>query len=481
MSSCDSYENATSAALTPSASRVRGACPGVAMPMVTGDGLLLRLRQPLGGLDGGAARTVAEVARRCGNGILELTGRAGLQIRGVSATGLADAQNRLLEAGLGDTDPAREAVRNVMVSPVSDVDPAATADVTGLAREVALALTAEANLRDLPPKVSVVVDGGGVAHFADVAADLRLTAVREEAGWGRPIHYDLAGGGTARTAVPLARFEAAEAPGAVVRVLGHFLALRARAGNPPGRMAEALQRWGLDPFIGGLNGSPTARRPLPRPPVSWTDILGPVRSGAWRGLAFPFGELTAGQLEALVDSLDEPGLAGAGGRLRLTPWRAVLLTQLDDKSDFGTRPEGAVDDPSDPRLAAGACIGTKGCLSGTTAAREDARALTGVAPNLVATGGRIQVVGCKKGCGAPQRSTLTLTAEAGRYSIVLAGGVAEPPVWAGLTLAAARRYVAALDRVIAGQLRAEEGPDATITRLGIETVKSLTEAEVRGV
>ncbi|MFB6260070.1 MAG: precorrin-3B synthase, partial [Thiohalorhabdaceae bacterium] len=56
--------------------RLREACPGVAAPMATGDGLLLRLRHPIGGLTPDQAQTVANVARRFGSGELELTSRA---------------------------------------------------------------------------------------------------------------------------------------------------------------------------------------------------------------------------------------------------------------------------------------------------------------------------------------------------------------------------------------------------------------------
>ena len=72
----------TAAALT--LPQRRGACPGLSAPMATGDGLLVRLL-PIGtiALDAFAALCVA--ARQHGNGIIEVTSRGSIQIRGLSA------------------------------------------------------------------------------------------------------------------------------------------------------------------------------------------------------------------------------------------------------------------------------------------------------------------------------------------------------------------------------------------------------------
>ncbi len=68
----------------PEAPARRGWCPGLTRPMPTGDGLLARVHPPLGILTLDQARAVAEGARLFGNGHLDLTARANLQIRGVS-------------------------------------------------------------------------------------------------------------------------------------------------------------------------------------------------------------------------------------------------------------------------------------------------------------------------------------------------------------------------------------------------------------
>src|SRR5580704_1482783 len=75
------------------APRRRGACPGLSAPMQTGDGLLARLLTGATiGLDAAAALCAA--ARQHGNGIIEVTARGSIQIRGLtaaSAPAFADA------------------------------------------------------------------------------------------------------------------------------------------------------------------------------------------------------------------------------------------------------------------------------------------------------------------------------------------------------------------------------------------------------
>ncbi len=65
-------------------SQRRGACPGLSAPMPTGDGLLVRLL-PAGTIPLDAFGRLCAAARTHGNGIIEITARGSVQIRGLSA------------------------------------------------------------------------------------------------------------------------------------------------------------------------------------------------------------------------------------------------------------------------------------------------------------------------------------------------------------------------------------------------------------
>ncbi|WP_158742792.1 hypothetical protein [Acidisphaera sp. L21] len=145
---------------------IRGWCPTVHAPMPSGDGLLTRVK-PFGGrLPSAALRALASAVAEYGNGAVELTGRGNLQIRGIrNAPAFARA---MVDAGLADADPAREARRNVIaVPPCND----------------ALVAEAEAILADtsgLAPKFCVVVADDAV--FLD---GLALSSLRAMTGAGR--------------------------------------------------------------------------------------------------------------------------------------------------------------------------------------------------------------------------------------------------------------------------------------------------------
>ena len=64
-----------------SASVIKGWCPGALRPMQSGDGLVVRVR-PFGGrLDAAQISGLAHLAEHHGNGLIDVTSRANLQIR----------------------------------------------------------------------------------------------------------------------------------------------------------------------------------------------------------------------------------------------------------------------------------------------------------------------------------------------------------------------------------------------------------------
>ncbi len=155
----------------------RGACPALSAPMLTGDGLLVRLNPAAGGLTPEAVIGLCDAAELHGNGVVEVTARGSVQIRGLtetSATLFAQAVDRI---GIA----ARTGVP-VQTSALAGLDPDEIADPTKLAEEIRAGIAAAGLEARLGPKVSVVIDGGGTSTLDEVAADVRLTAARSAAG-----------------------------------------------------------------------------------------------------------------------------------------------------------------------------------------------------------------------------------------------------------------------------------------------------------
>ncbi|TIM04408.1 MAG: precorrin-3B synthase, partial [Mesorhizobium sp.] len=172
----------------------RGACPALSAPMQTGDGLLVRLNPVAGGLSPKSLVGLGESASRHGNGIMEVTARGSLQIRG-----LTPASARLLAM---EVDALGIAVRTgvpVETGPLAGLDPQEIADPRPLAERIRAAIEEAGFPPRFGPKVSVIVDGGGQLAMDAVTADVRLVATRMDAA----IQWKMSVAGDGQNAKPL--------------------------------------------------------------------------------------------------------------------------------------------------------------------------------------------------------------------------------------------------------------------------------------
>ena len=145
--------------------------------MQSGDGLIVRLR-PRGHLTPAQLLAIATLAERHGNGLIDLTRRANIQMRGVEAESLPALWSALAEQDLLDETAETEAVRNVLSSPLAGIDNSELLDPRPLVESLETALSHRSELWTLPAKFCFVVDGGGGLPLDEERADIRLLAVR---------------------------------------------------------------------------------------------------------------------------------------------------------------------------------------------------------------------------------------------------------------------------------------------------------------
>ena len=398
------------------APRRKGWCPGALRPMETGDGLLARVRAPRGRLSLDQAAALSDAALRCGNGVIGLSARANLHLRGLSEGTLPDLHTRLEKAGLIDTDPEVERLRNIVASPLDDVDPEASFDLGPSVAALEMRLRADDHLRRLPPKFSFVIDAQGRLPLGDVDADIRFEASHD----GTFAVY-LAGEDA------LAAQCAPDAVGDVAaRLANAFLALAGGGEAAPRRMRALVERTGAEAIFASaaLRANP-CKRPQRRPALQ--DVMGARLYGAEVvvGAAAAFGEIEAARLKALI----ERAHALNASSLRLSPWRAFLIVGLDRRaaeSLVDTIAElGLIVDAGDPRLRLAACPGAPACAHGLRPVRADATRWAPLLPK--GEGVVLHVSGCAKGCARPIATTTTFTATATGYDLILAGRAGDPP------------------------------------------------------
>ncbi len=111
----------------------RGWCPDVLRPMETADGLLVRVHPRNAVLSAEQARAIAESAQRFGNGLLDLSSRGNIQIRGLTTTTHPLLVDCLTLAGLLDGVRSQSPFRLTTISPLAGIDPSERIDPLVLA------------------------------------------------------------------------------------------------------------------------------------------------------------------------------------------------------------------------------------------------------------------------------------------------------------------------------------------------------------
>jgi precorrin-3B synthase len=313
---------------------------------------------------------LAHAATRFGSPAMELTSRGNIQIRGVrddeAAAALADA---VAAAGLLPS-PTHERVRNIVASPLSG-RLGGTADVGDWVGLLDVAICAEPALAELPGRFWFSLDDGR-GDVSGLAADVGAHAL------GETVAILLAGRDTGVRIAPL------DAVATLTSIARRFVEIRESAW----RVAELADTSTL------LDGLPRTAEPgatwsaVTRPPVGWlTQDDGRVALGA----AVQLGVLQARVAEYLA-AIDAP--------IVITPWRSVLVCDLDEGvADTALRvlaPMGLVFDDNSPWLDVSACTGRPGCAHSVSDVRADAA-------RAVDDGASVHrhFVGCERACGSP--------------------------------------------------------------------------------
>jgi precorrin-3B synthase len=351
------------------------ACPGALQVHQAADGALARIRLPGGALTAAQLAALAEASNRLGSGTVELTARGNVQIRGiidVAAVGDAIAAAELLPSA------THERVRNIVASPLSG-RVGGRIDVRGWVADLDTAIQAEPALATLGGRFWFSVDDGR-GDVSGLGADVGAHVVDDHT------VLLLAGRDTG------VRLTARDVVETLVAVAVRFVETRGSAW----RVSELANAAGLWPGA-ELGGS---FPPVTRPPVGWIEQDdGRVALGA----AVPLGVLSARVAEYLA-AIEAP--------LIVTPWRSVLVCDLDEAvAEVALRvlaPLGLVFDENSPWLAISACVGSPGCAHSLADVRADAAQSLRTDSDV-----HRHFVGCERACGSPPTGEVLVATEDG--------------------------------------------------------------------
>ncbi|TIO51760.1 MAG: precorrin-3B synthase [Mesorhizobium sp.] len=394
----------------------RGACPALSAPMQTGDGLLVRLNPVAGGLLPKSLIGLGESALRHGNGIMEVTARGSLQIRGLTAESA-----RLLAAEVDALGIAARTGVPVEIGPLAGIDPQEIADPRPLAERVRAAIEEAGLTARLGPKVSVIVDGGGQLALDALTADVRLKAVQATAG----VRWSVSVAGDERSAKPLAAVEEDAARDITVAIL-RMVAEKGREAHTRDlseRQLNSLASWHSVPppsvlpdMSGRTEGGAQERRPA-RSPIG---TFGLADNHAV-GIGLPFGSMPAQNLIEFVGQALQLGST----EIRMAPGRALLFLDLTASACPALKASAAalgfVTAASDPRTRIAACPGTPACCSGRIATRVIAETIAVESADLLDASLTLHISGCAKACAHPGPAALTLVGDENGAGLVVDG------------------------------------------------------------
>jgi precorrin-3B synthase len=387
--------------------------------METGDGQIVRIRPRCGWLAAADLIAISRLAQQYGNGLIDLTRRANIQMRGVRGESYLDLLSALDALGLTDDTVAEEAARNVMVNPLAGLDPTEAMDVRPIARALESELLRNAAACRMPGKFGFVVDGGGRLSLDDERADIRLRASGCVDGVKMAIGIDRPGG------VRWLRLVSPdEAVTVAISLMLAFGALAAQDGDA--RMIELSDAdvCVLERALEGVGQLAAEFKPV----VARSDkLLGSIafESGSMAvGLAAALGRVEARDLLAVTQEAIALGVS----EFRLSPWRSFYLPVPNIEAvrhmlDV-VNAHGFIVTADDPLVAIDACPGSPACASAHMDTRAAARVL---APILAELGcATAHVSGCSKGCARSKAADLVLIGEEGGFRVVRHGTVNGP-------------------------------------------------------
>ena len=371
--------------------KAQGWCPTAFHPMMSGDGMLLRVRPQFNRLSLDQALGLCKIAEQFGNGLIDFTSRAAVQIRGLTPASFAKAFSALQSLSLVSQTAPHEALRGVLLSPEWQEN-----DLTHRLTQALYDRLDE--LPELPGKFGFAIDTGRQPVLQGCSADIRLETskdgrlllIEDGADFGLSVSQD--------TAI------------SALISLAHRFSKVVRGSKPNTRIKNLPL-----PLQNAQDEHATKRQ------VSGASLpLG--RTALGFHLAPAFGQTTSQDFTKLLIQSDCKFL-------RLTPWRGLLLERVSELSI----PPDFISDEHDPKRRIQVCPGAPACQS----AKGNTRGFAAqIAPRLAANPAlnskELHISGCAKGCAKPQKADLTFVAQNRGFDLVVKGHAWDMPIKTGL-------------------------------------------------
>ena len=409
------------------------------------DHYMSRVRIPGCELTAAQARTVAQIAREWGYGIVDVTTRGNLQVQGLTIERLPAVREALDRAGLTARQTGHDNVRNVTSHPHSGLDPEELIDTRDLARQIQDLIVASREFSDLPRKFNIALTGRTDPAGHAWTQDICFVAARGPD--GRVGFQLLLGGNQGQSPhlswhaqVLVKPTQVVEVTGAILRT---FRELGYRHNRHHVRFRYLVERLGLEQVLVEVEkrlGYAMERYPIAPPkPTAEEDFIGwfgQKQEGLWAvGVCVPLGRLTSDQVDGLAGIAERHG----DGTLRTTYDQNLVLpgvmTASKSAMAYGLARHGLTAEPDPVARNVVACTGKQFCNLAVTETKGHAYQLMEALRRrkVQLHGIHVNMSGCPSSCGMTHTGDIGLKGTRVRwqgnvvdaFDVYLGGGLAQ--------------------------------------------------------
>ena len=332
----------------------RGFCPSLKKPVFSEDGILVRLRPYMNSLNSDDMIYLCDLSEKYGSGIMEVTTRSSLQIRGINKFNFKKIEKDILN--MKSIGHEIDNNSNIIINPFWNYR-----DENFRIYKLLI----KYNLSNLPEKFGFVIDLGNPSCLKNISGDIRF----EKSDNNKIlVRADGSDRGKALNINQITSF--------VPKMIEWFINNKEKNIN---RMSELLKTKKL-PHDWCLN------KPISK---SYNVLPGNYKIGQVFGIKL--GRFLAKDLKRLL-------LKSLSPKVRITPFKMVLLEQVNNHTD-----KNFICNEDDPFLNLSACSGKNYCSSSFIDTYELANKIK------KKTKLKVHIAGCEKNCGITKDTQILLS------------------------------------------------------------------------
>lgn len=384
---------------------------------------MMRVRMPNGFATSRQLRAVAELSRRLGNGVLDLTTRQQIELRGFVLDSVPAIWEKLRGVDLGSLQTGMDNVRNINGCPLAGLTPHELLDASHVVRELdRLIVGSEGNpeFTNLPRKLNITVTGCLDNCTHNESQDIALVPARkgERAGFNVLVGGKMGSGGFTIASQLNVFVEPYQAAAVVLELVKLFRDFGSREARSKCRFAFLVEKWGIPRLRAELTarmGYELAFRGRDMRSTQHADHLGatPQRQAGLVavGLCVPTGRVHPDELDELARLAEVYG----HGAVRLTTGQNAVIPYVPANRVAQLLQEPLLDkfSPRPHPFVRGlvACVGTDYCNLALIETKSRAVELSRALQEKFSTYGKpltIHWSGCPAGCGNHEAADIGL-------------------------------------------------------------------------